>query len=204
MNRDTCICAKGYYGFNCQYFNSSKILNEMQSVQLFNLVDKNSSWSLIYQASTDGFSSSIFHEKCNRILGTLVVIRAGINEIFGGYTEADWSGDYQYKSDPNAFLFSLTNSYNTSVKMPVRNSQNAIFTNPQYGPTFGQGYDAYFDSNLNFFSDTLGYSYQLPSFLTLYNEKAQSFLAGSYNIQPFDVEVYSILIDRKFIVNLLL
>ena len=89
MNRDTCICAKGYYGFNCQYFNSSKILNEMQSVQLFNLVEKNSSWSLIYQASTDGFSSKIFHKKCNGILGTLVVIRAGLNEIFGGQNSID-------------------------------------------------------------------------------------------------------------------
>ena len=98
------------------------ILNEMQSVELFNLASNtsNSSWSLIYQASTDGFSSSIFHEKCNRILGTLVVIRAGINEIFGGYTEADWSGSGLYKYDSNAFIFSLVNNYNITFKMPQK------------------------------------------------------------------------------------
>ena len=208
-----CSCTNGYFGTNCQFkilnsaiFNGSTILTNEQSLKLANLTDfsLNSSWSLIYQASRDGFSSSSFHSKCNGNTGTLVVIKSSNSNIFGGYTNADWSGYYQYKSDPNAFLFSLTNSYNTSVKMPVRISQNAIYTNPQYGPTFGLGYDAYFDSNLNFFSYALGYSYQLPSFLTLYNQKAQSFLAGSYNIQPFDVEVYSILIDRKFIVNLLL
>ena len=214
-----CVCSSGFYGINCQYsrlnstiFVNSTILTDEQSIKLVDLITMNkgltsitSPINLIFQASVDGFNSTSFHAKCDGVLGTLFVAKSPFNNnIFGGYTEADWSGYYQYKSDPNAFLFSLTNSYNTSVKMPVRNSQNAIFTNPQYGPTFGQGYDAYFDSNLNFFSYSLGYSYQLPSFLTLYNQKAQSFLAGSYNIQPFDVEVYSILIDRKFIVNLLL
>jgi len=196
MNRDTCICAKGYYGSNCQYFNSSKILNEMQSVQLFNLVDNSSSWSLIYQASTDGFSSRIFHKKCNGILGTLVVIRAGLNEIFGGYTEADWSDNYRFKNDSNAFLFSLVNSYNLIVKMPIINPDYAIYTADYCGPTFGDN-----DLSISTFSgvdnvdvsigySNLGRTYQLPSFLVYGTTSAQSFLAGSYYFKVVDIEVY--------------
>jgi len=64
-------------------------------------------------------SSSIFHAKCNGILGTLVVIRAEINKIFGGYTEADWSGSGQFKYDSNAFIFGLVNNYNITVKILV-------------------------------------------------------------------------------------
>jgi hypothetical protein len=81
--------------------------------------------------------------------------------------------------------------------MQVKNPANAIYTSFQYGPIFGQRFDAYFDSNLNFISYGLGYSYQLPSFLEMYSQKSQNFLAGSYSVQPYDVEVYSILIDRK-------
>lgn len=184
---------------------NSTILTNEQSQQLINLITANkgvtsiqSPISLIFQASVDGFNSTIFHAKCDGVLGTLVVAKSPFNNnIFGGYTEADWSGYYQYKNDPTAFLFSLVNSYNVSIKMQVKNPANAIYTSFQYGPTFGQGFDAYFDSNLNFFSYSLGYSYQLPSFLEMYSQKSQNFLAGSYSVQPYDVEVYSILIDRK-------
>ena len=210
----SCVCSIGFYGVNCQYsrlnstiFVNSTILTNEQSIELVNLITMNkgltsitSPIKLIFQARVNGFNSTSFHANCDGVLGTLFVAKSSFNNnIFGGYTEADWSGLYQYKNDPYAFLFSLTNIYNTSVKMPVTNSQNAIYTFSEYGPTFGNGYDAYFDSSLNFFSYHLGYSYQLPSFLTMYSQQTQSFLAGSYSVQPFDVEVYSIFIDRKFI-----
>jgi hypothetical protein len=165
----------------------------MQSVELFNLASNasNSSWSLIYQASTDGFLSSIFLAKCNGILGTLVVIRVGINEIFGGYTEADWSGSGQYKYDSNAFIFSLVNNYNITVKMSVKYPQYAIYAYDSYGPTFGAGHDFYIGSDGSYGYSNLGYYYQLPSFLTYGTAPAQSFLAGSYSFTPLDIEVYT-------------
>jgi len=102
---------------------NSTILTNEQSQQLINLITANkgvtsiqSPISLIFQASVDGFNSTIFHAKCDGVLGTLVVAKSPFNNnIFGGYTEADWSGYYQYKNDPNAFLFSLVNSYNIQV-----------------------------------------------------------------------------------------
>jgi hypothetical protein len=166
----------------------------MQTIELFNLVSntsENSSWSLIYQASTEGFSSSIFHAKCNGILGTLVVIRAGINEIFGGYTEADWSGSRQYKYDSNAFIFSLVNNYNITFKMPVIIPEYAIYASNSYGPTFGGSHDFYINSDGSYCSSNLGYAYQLPSFLTYGTTSAESLLAGSRYFTPLDIEVYT-------------
>jgi len=183
---------------NSTIFKNSTILTNERSIQLNNLTEfsLNTTWSLIYQASRDGFSSSMFHAKCNSILGTLVVVRAGENQIFGGYTQADWSG-YSYKYDSNAFLFSLVNSYNITVKMPVIRPEYAIYTYDSSGPTFGAGHDFYINSNGSSGYSNLGQAYQLPSFFTYGKLSAQSFLAGSYNFKPIEIEVYSIFIDRK-------
>ena len=152
-------------------------------------------WQLLYQASSNGFNSSIFHAKCDGYQGTLVVIKSKNSNIFGGYTEADWSGYNKYKFDTNAFLFSLVNSYNTSVKMNIIQPQNAIYASSYYGPTFGGGHDLYVALDSSYAYSNLGHSYQLPSFLANYgvnSQQAQSFLAGSYNFQLVEVEVYQI------------
>ena len=152
-------------------------------------------WQLLYQASSNGFNSNIFHAKCDGYQGTLVVIKSKNSNIFGGYTEADWSSDYQHKFDTNAFLFSLVNSYNTSVKMNIIKTQYAIYASSNYGPTFGEGHDLYVGSDGTQGYSNLGYSYQLPSFLANYgvnSQQAQSFLAGSYNFPVVEVEVYQI------------
>jgi len=217
-NSYLCYCLKGYYGNNCQFtrldstkFVNSTILTNVLSTKLINLLTGNKSSSfnstiitLKFQASVHGFSSTSFHSKCDGILGTLFVAKSPLNSnIFGGYTEADWSGNYQFKNDPNAFLFSLVNSYNKPVKMPILYPSTALFTDPSYGPTFGSGYDANFDGELNFNSFAIGSSYELPSFLKT-NESIQSFLGGAQTTTPFvpfELEVYSIRFDRKCAFN---
>ena len=150
-------------------------------------------WQLLYQASSNGFNSNIFHAKCNGYQRTLVVVKSNNSNIFGGYTEADWSGS-GFAFDTNAFLFSLVNSYNTSVKMNIIKTQYAIYASSNYGPTFGEGHDLYVGSDGTQGYSNLGYSYQLPSFLAngYYSQQAHSFLAGSYNFQLVEVEVYQI------------
>jgi len=184
---------------NSSIFINSTILTNEQSLNLINLISlnqtklSNKTWNLLYQASRDGFSSSMFHSKCDGVLGTLTVVKSTNNNIFGGYTEADWSGYYQFKNDTNAFLFSLVNSYNTSVKMNVIQPQNAIYT--YNGPTFGRGWDLYVALDNSYGYSNLGSSYEIPSFLAKYGEhsyQSQSFLAGSYSFQLVEVEVYAI------------
>ncbi len=179
---------------NSTIFKNSTILTNELSLQLVNLTgfSFNSSWSLLYQASVDSFRASSFHSKCDQISNTLTVIKSKeYNFIFGGFTTAQWNQNTNYYiTDTDAFLFSLVNAYNTSVKMPVIIPQYAIYASYSYGPTFGADHDFYIRSDGSYGYSNLGYAYQLPSFLSYGTTSAQSFLAGSYSFYPIDIEVY--------------
>ncbi len=108
---------------------------------LFNLSDFFiKKWHLVYRGSRDGFVPSSFHEKCDTLKNSLIIVKTAKNFIFGGYTNASWcsshSGlnspiingsnnsaniDYsrrmsllnsttEFKKDPDAFIFSLVNN----------------------------------------------------------------------------------------------
>jgi hypothetical protein len=163
-------------------------------MQLVNLtgVSLNSSWSLLYQASVDSFRASSFHAKCDQISNTLTVIKSKqYNFIFGGFTTAQWNQNLNsYISDSDAFLFSLVNAYNTPVKMiSTYYPQYAIYSDNNYGPTFGGGHDIYLPDNSNIANGYSSiYTYQLPNFVADRN----SFLAGSYNFLADEIEVYAL------------
>ena len=143
-------------------------------------------WKLLYQSSIDGYNASIFHSKCDDVAGTLTVIKVNNSNIFGGYTSADWSGDGQFKSDSTAFLFSLVNSYNLSVKMEILPDTWAIYCHPDFNVIFGADLLCYQNQCFSNF----GYSYQLPSFLTYGSNKTLSFLAGNFTYEPVEIEIF--------------
>ena len=62
---------------------------------------------LVYRATRDGDTTKSFHNKCNNIKGTLMIVKTSKNFIFGGYTDETWNEDKKYKKDDNAFCFSL-------------------------------------------------------------------------------------------------
>lgn len=47
--------------------------------------------SLIYRASKDGFNSKAFHNLCDGVEKTIVILRSDLNEIFGGYADGPWN-----------------------------------------------------------------------------------------------------------------
>ena len=105
-----------------------------------------------------------------------------------------------FSASPGAFVFSLVN-YNQEkpIKLDVhRRSGQAIYNHYEHGPTFGGGYDIGISdgagSNTKSVSD-LGFTYHLPYGYTYKSAKAQSFLAGSYNFQPSDMEVFYEILD---------
>ena len=181
---------------------SSKILTTEQTSNLVDLIHmKKSTFQLLYQASRDGFDNKIFHSKCDGVGSTLTVIKSQNSNIFGGYTSADWSPFYfqiyfdegLHKSDPTAFLFSLVNSYNISVKMDVSESESgrAIFAYTGYNIAFGGGYDLACSADqcsIRLF----GYSFNLPSFLKYNSNASNSFLGGSPDSQIVEMEVYKV------------
>ena len=52
---------------------------------------------LIYKASIDGFSSSIFHLKCDNQNKTISVIKSQFNFMFGGYTDINFESETGWK-----------------------------------------------------------------------------------------------------------
>ena len=81
-----------------------------------------------------------------------------------------------------------------NIKQPIANS---VYTHPQHGPTFGAGYDIHVadQSNLHMNSyANFGNTYALNN-LTLFNSWnltfQKSFLAGGFNFQTVEIEVYA-------------
>ena len=157
----------------------------------FNLEDK---FKLLYRASEDDFCSNVFHSKCDEKPNTLTILKASESLfIFGGFTTKSWDGNSGYKTDPNAFLFSLTNKDNLPCKMNIDTNKyySAIICNSDFGPIFGVG-DIQILSHANksksSFSN-LGNTYKHLKYEKRTNE-AHSFLAGSKYFQLSEIEVY--------------
>jgi hypothetical protein len=114
--------------------------------------------------------------------------------IFGGFTAVSWesSTNGKCKSGPNAFIFSLTNNDNKPLKMKIhpKKRQYAIYCHFECGPTFGIDLCIADNANTTMVSfSNLGFTYSHPQYEYGTNE-AQTFLAGSYQFQLDEIEVY--------------
>jgi hypothetical protein len=178
----------------------SQILNgEQQASELIKLCEFSSSdkWLLLYRGTRDGFGARDFHSKCDGHWNTLTILKAKQSfYVFGGFTLVDWISSNCFKSDPNAFIFSLTNKDKKPLKMKVDLNRHlyAIRCQPEYGPIFGGGffYDIFISNNANTTMDSysnLGDFFKHPQYAKGTNE-AQTFLAGSYKFQLDEIEVY--------------
>jgi len=181
-------------------FDSQIIKGEQQWSELINLCEfsPNDKWSLLYRGTRDGFGAKDFHSKCDGHSNTLTILKAKQSSyIFGGFNGADWDLLYpkgKYKLDPDAFLFSLTNRDSQPIKMKINPNEHrhAIYSQNRCGPTFGFGHDINIADNANTTWDSysdLGKSYLHPQYAYQTN-KAQDFLAGSFQFQLDEIEVY--------------
>jgi hypothetical protein len=100
----------------------SQILSGKQPLELIKFCESSSNdkWSLLYRATMDGFHSRDFHSRCDNHSNTLTIIKAKDSSyIFGGFTTVSWDCSFKFKSDANAFIFSLTNNHNLPLKMKI-------------------------------------------------------------------------------------
>ncbi len=149
----------------------------------------------VYRASRDGFGTSNFHSKSDNILGTLTIVKTTNGSVFGGFTTSNLNVGSSSVNDSNAFLFSLINQYNFSVKLNIKstNTLSAITNSAYYGPCFSLDFCIADNSNQGKLSySVLGTSYQLPFIYTLGYSAPPTFLAGSTFFQTSEIEVYSI------------
>jgi hypothetical protein len=186
----------------CQYsstnpFDSQILTNERQMSKLIDLCEfsRNDKWSLLYRGTRDGFGSREFHAKCDGHSNTLTILKAkGSSYVFGGFTSVSWESptDIKWKSDRNAFIFSLTNKDNQPLKMKVNPNRHhyAICCHSLLGPLFGN--DICIDNNANktmFSYSDLGSGYKHPQY-AFGTDEAKTFLSGTEWFQLNEIEVY--------------
>jgi len=107
-------------------------LDEISSRIQRTLNKKNIKYKIIFRSNIDGDCASTFHEKCDKIRNTLILIKASGNKRFGGFTTETWDGNDINKKDEKGFIFSID-------KMKIYDiipGQNAINCNPDLGPVF--------------------------------------------------------------------
>ena len=181
---------------NSTLFESSKILTQEQGVSLQNLINfsNTTEFTLIYQASRDGFTLNDFHFNCDNFSNTLLIIQTNqTSNIFGFFTTQNWEEtDQMWQYDKDAFLFSLINQFDTSVKMNILNPANALRV---YSNELDIGLELLindeFNTSLNYgWSRSDSNSFELPSFLNnsgylLINTYSSGFYA-------YEIEVYQV------------
>jgi hypothetical protein len=143
------------YGFiNTNPLQSQILEGALQLSELLKLCEfsPNDKWTLLYRGTRDSFASDDSHSRCNGHSNTLTILKAkGSSNIFGGFTSVSWDGSSGYKSDSNAFIFSLTNKDNQPVKMKIDQNEHkfAIYCDYRFGPIFGHGADIHISNNAN-------------------------------------------------------
>ena len=96
------------------------------------ILSKGVKFSLVYKAFDMGDKASIFHEKCDKLKMSLVLIETDKDVRFGGFTRRSWEGNCIKKTDNNAFVFSLDNN---TIYDVIKN-EPAIGCYPKFGPVF--------------------------------------------------------------------
>ena len=99
-----------------------------------------------------------------------------------------------YTDSAHSFIFSFKNRDGLEPFMlHVKKTDNAIYGNSGYGPTFGGGHDIHIannaGSNTNSYNN-LGHSYVQVAGYKYSASDTRSLLAGSYQFQPQEVEVF--------------
>lgn len=128
----------------------------------------------IYDGKRDGFSNAIFHEKCDGIGHTVLVISLSNGRVFGGYTPLKWDSSGRYKADASVSSFLFAFCRQSGIKYPQTNVHKTIFCGSEYGPTFGENHHIYV--NLDNLSRSYSIGNKCGDFPTLTQNE---FLAGS-------------------------
>mmetsp|Transcript_43337 Transcript_43337/g.77884 ORF Transcript_43337/g.77884 Transcript_43337/m.77884 type:complete len:825 (+) Transcript_43337:202-2676(+) len=111
-------------------------------------------FDLLYRSTRDGQSALDFHSRCDNKGCTLTIVETIDGLIVGGYSNTPWNTEDQpsafgWRGADKAFLFELDedalsgNGISSPRKMKLRDpdSHAATFHNPNFGPSFGCGFD---------------------------------------------------------------
>jgi len=125
----------------------------------------------------------------------LRVIKSTNDNIFGGFTEKQWTSDKCVVSDPKAYIFSLINQENKPFKS-VCSYRGAIRCYWSGGPIFGDDdsvKDIWITSESNSNKDSssnFGLRFEHPDYVKG-TKRANTILAGSNYFQTLEIEVFT-------------
>ena len=111
----------------------------------------NISFEQIFKASCFGDNTEAFHNKCDDIKNTLILIITDDKRRFGGFTSVEWDKSNRYKFDDKAFLFSL-DSFEVYYILDKYKDKAINCRENFYAPIFGNDlfiFDGFFSSKLN-------------------------------------------------------
>ena len=110
-----------------KYAEIDDVISKIQDILL-----KGAKFNLVYKAFEHGDTAEIFHQKCDKLDMSLVLVETDKDLRFGGFTMQSWEGNNIQKIDNNAFVFNLeTNSIYDIIK-----NEPAIGCYPKFGPVF--------------------------------------------------------------------
>ena len=89
----------------------------------------------MYRATENGDRASDFHRFCDNKGPTLTICKTKKGYIFGGFASVNRDSSGNYKSDPDAFVFSL----NKKKIYKTRDVSKSIVCQENQGPRFGNG-----------------------------------------------------------------
>ena len=130
--------------FAKESFEGTEILNDEEKVLISEWIDEKKvfKFNMLYSSKKDGDTAGEFHENCDGVSPTVVVIKDTNGNKFGGYTTSSWAPPYEsgscYSRDQNAFTFSL--SKKRKVEQADKFSNKSIYKSYGSGPTFGSNY----------------------------------------------------------------
>ena len=127
-------------------FRDSEVLDSEQQLVLSELLSVNRQYSyrLCYRGSMHGWSSLVFHSRCDSKGKTVTVARTtaaslGGPRVFGGFAGSSWhtSGSWIFNYD--SFLFRFTEEGGFERTDSVSSTSTAQYGHPAFCPRFGNG-----------------------------------------------------------------
>jgi len=110
-----------------RYSEIDDVVSKIQDLLL-----KGVKFHLVYRAFEVGDKAQTFHEKCDKLNMSLILIETDKDIRFGGFTTQSWGGNCLKKCDNNAFIFSL----DTNKIYEVNQNEAAVGCYPNFGPIF--------------------------------------------------------------------
>lgn len=160
-----------------RYAEIDDVVSKIQDLLL-----KGVKFHLVYKAFDLDDKAKTFHEKCDNLNMSLVLVETQKDVRFGGFTTKSWKGNCLKKKDNRAFVFSLE----TNKIFDVIENEPAMGCYPKFGPVFFgcqiRIYDEFFSKGGSTCHKGLNYKTKKDFEL---NNGEQTYLVK-------DIEVYSI------------